>query len=144
MKQSKFTLEVVEFIPEQLDDGILYVSKKYSTAVHACACGCGEEVVTPLNPTDWIFKSEKAGPSLHPSVGNWSYKCQSHYFIRRGKVVWAGRWTSDQITKERARDLSSKYHHFEDVNRGKKKTGIGLLIKAKSVLRQWYRKFFKS
>ena len=42
--------EFVDFVPKRLDDGVLYVSIRFGTAVHRCACGCGEEVVTPLGP----------------------------------------------------------------------------------------------
>ena len=42
--------EFVDHIPEQLDDGVLYVSIRFGTVVHRCACGCGEEVVTPSRP----------------------------------------------------------------------------------------------
>ena len=44
--------EFVEGIPERLEEGVLYVSILYATAMHLCACGCGREVVTPLTPTD--------------------------------------------------------------------------------------------
>ncbi len=30
----------------------LYISIPYVTAAHKCPCGCGEEIVTPLSPTD--------------------------------------------------------------------------------------------
>ena len=43
----------VEFIPEKVEEGVLYVSIEYCTAIHKCVCGCGNEVVTPLSPTDW-------------------------------------------------------------------------------------------
>ena len=42
--------EFVDHIPEQLDDGVLYVSMRFGTVVHRCACGCGEEVVDPSWP----------------------------------------------------------------------------------------------
>jgi hypothetical protein len=44
--------QFVEFIPDKLEDGILYVSMHYATAVHLCLCGCGKEVVEqpPLKP----------------------------------------------------------------------------------------------
>ena len=45
--------EFVEFIPDAIEEGKIYVSIEYATAVHKCACGCGKEVVTPLSPTDW-------------------------------------------------------------------------------------------
>jgi hypothetical protein len=43
----------VEFIPDELDTGVLYISTTYATVVHKCCCGCGNEVVTPLTPNDW-------------------------------------------------------------------------------------------
>jgi hypothetical protein len=42
----------VEFMPEVIEEGVLYISVEYCTSVHKCACGCGNEVVTPLSPTD--------------------------------------------------------------------------------------------
>ena len=43
----------VEFIPEEIEDGYLYISVIYKSAVHNCICGCGNRVVTPITPTDW-------------------------------------------------------------------------------------------
>ena len=45
--------EFVEAIPDQLQEGVLYISIPYATALHRCLCGCGAEIVTPLSPTDW-------------------------------------------------------------------------------------------
>ena len=45
--------EFVQFIPETLDEGVLYVSLEHRTVAHRCCCGCGNEVVTPLDPTQW-------------------------------------------------------------------------------------------
>jgi hypothetical protein len=33
--------EFVEFIPKERQEGVLYVSIPYATAVHNCFCGCG-------------------------------------------------------------------------------------------------------
>ena len=41
----------VDKIPEEIEEGILYVSIPYETAIHKCCCGCGSEVVTPISPT---------------------------------------------------------------------------------------------
>ena len=49
----KIAHRFVEFIPDQIEEGILYISIEYCTAIHKCICGCGNEVVTPLSPTDW-------------------------------------------------------------------------------------------
>ena len=81
--------QFVEFIPNELKEGTLYVCMGLATVVHKCCCGCGNEVVTPLSPSDWklIFDGETI--TLHPSIGNWGFKCQSHYWIRDSRVRWA-------------------------------------------------------
>jgi hypothetical protein len=47
--------EFVEFIPDELKEGTIYVSIRFATAAHLCCCGCGNKVVTPLRPTDWTL-----------------------------------------------------------------------------------------
>lgn len=37
----KIKHEFVEFIPKERQEGILYISIPYATAVHKCFCGCG-------------------------------------------------------------------------------------------------------
>ncbi|WP_443045096.1 DUF6527 family protein [Streptomyces sp. Go40/10] len=73
------------------------------TVVHLCCCGCGNKVVTPLSPTDWSLTFDGASISLSPSIGNWSYPCRSHYWIRGDTAQWAERWTSRQIEAARTR-----------------------------------------
>jgi uncharacterized protein DUF6527 len=102
----------VDYIPEDLEDGTVYVSVQFATAVHKCCCGCGREVVTPLSPTDWKLIFEGQTISLHPSIGNWSFPCQSHYWIRRNRVVWAPRWSRSQIEAGRADDRAAKQAFF--------------------------------
>ena len=34
--------------------------------------------------------AENGMTTLDPSIGNWSFACRSHYFMRKGRVVWAG------------------------------------------------------
>lgn len=117
--QTHISHQLVEFIPEQLDEGVLYISKRYGTAVHKCCCGCGEEVVTPLNPTDWSLRINGNAVSLHPSIGNWSYACRSHYFIRKSKVIWADQMSERRIKRIRASDRAAKQVYFEALNRNK-------------------------
>lgn len=77
----------IEHIPENLEEGILYISIEHCVAIHKCACGCGKEVVTPISPNGWklIFDGETI--SLNPSIGNWNLECKSHYFIRNNCVI---------------------------------------------------------
>lgn len=112
IKQSKMNPQYVEFIPEILSDGILYISRSYKTAVHKCCCGCGEEVVTPLMPTEWTLSSSSSGVSLYPSIGNWSMPCRSHYWIRNSRVIWAGAMSRKEIDQGREYDRQLKEGYF--------------------------------
>ena len=58
--------EFVEFIPEELKEGVLYISINYATASHLCCCGCGNRVVTPITPDDWKLIFDGVSVSLHP------------------------------------------------------------------------------
>jgi hypothetical protein len=91
-------------IPDRLEEGVIYISIKYSTAMHKCFCGCGEEVVTPLSPSRWELTFNGQTVSLYPSIGNWSLPCKSHYWIRNNCVVWARKWSDAKIKLIRAED----------------------------------------
>lgn len=103
----------VKSFPEPLVPGILYVSMEYGSVAHSCCCGCGAEVVTPLTPTDWNITYDGEAISLHPSVGNWTLPCRSHYVIRRNKVIVAPPWSEAQIAAERQRDRRAKASFFK-------------------------------
>ena len=96
--------EFVEFIPDELEQGIIYISTRFATASHLCCCGCGNKVVTPIRPTDWKLIFDGKTVSLDPSIGNWSFSCRSHYWIRNNRVQWAPRWSPEQIERGRLRD----------------------------------------
>jgi len=102
----------VEFIPNELEERVLYVSLVYGTASHRCCCGCGIKVVTPLTPTDWklIFDGETV--SLYPSIGNWSFPCRSHYWIRNNGVEWADDWSERRIDAAAVDDRLLKERHY--------------------------------
>jgi len=99
--------EFVEFIPETIAQDTIYISIPFATAVHLCACGCRQQVVTPLAPSGWTL-SFNGTISLHPSIGNWSFPCQSHYWISDDEVIWARRWTPKEIAAEREEDRSEQ------------------------------------
>ncbi|UFS62748.1 hypothetical protein LOH54_01150 [Sulfurimonas sp. HSL-3221] len=104
--------EFVEFIPEKPDEGVLYISIPYKTTLHLCACGCKREVFTSLSPAGWklIFDGETV--SLDPSIGNWDFPCQSHYFIKKGKVKWSYGFSDEQIREVKERDLEDKEQYY--------------------------------
>lgn len=105
--------EFVEYIPTTLEQGTIYVSIPFATAVHKCCCGCGNEVVTPLSPTDWKLTINGQTISLDPSIGNWSFPCQSHYWIENNRVIWARRWSQREIRATRDHDRLAKQKYFE-------------------------------
>lgn len=104
MRIDRITPEVVELAPRVLQPGRLYVSPKYRAAVHLCCCGCGEKVVTPLSPAEWQIKLTEGRATLHPSIGNWSMACQSHYWIRDNRVIWSGQLSKREIKAVFERD----------------------------------------
>ena len=69
--------QFVEYIPEHIHEGILYISMPFATAIHKCMCGCAMEVVTPLSPKDWRLTFDGMTVTLAPSIGNWKSKCKS-------------------------------------------------------------------
>lgn len=74
-------------IPDKkhLDEGVVYISRKYDLAIHLCPCGCGEEVVIPISKNGWSLTEENGLITLHPSILN-RFECKSHYYIRDSKV----------------------------------------------------------
>lgn len=82
----------VDYIPEILEDGVIYISIPFRLVSHRCCCGCGEEVVLKLSPFDWRLIFDGENISIEPSIGNWNLKCRSHYWITKSCVRWAESW----------------------------------------------------
>lgn len=118
MKVERIRLEVVEFMPAQLEPAVLYVSEKYRTAAHLCACGCGEKVRTQLGDPGWRLTTGRSGPTLYPSIGNWQKPCRSHYFIRDGRVLWQGAWTDNEVLEGRRAEEMRRDAHFRVLSEG--------------------------
>ena len=109
----KLAHRFVKNIPQELEDNVLYISMEYSTAIHKCACGCGNQVVTPFTPTDWNMTFDGEVITLYPSIGNWDFPCQSHYWIRESEIRWAPKWSRKQIEDNRAEDRLLKKKHYD-------------------------------
>ena len=106
--------EFVDLAPKTLEEGVLYVSVEYGSAVHKCFCGCGVKVATPFTPTDWKLTFDGDTVSLSPSVGNWDLPCRSHYVIKRDVVHWAGDMKRAEIAGGRAADRRRKDAYYGD------------------------------
>lgn len=112
MRRATVRHEFVEFVPNDLELGVLYVSIPYATAVHLCACGCGIKVVTPISPPEWQLRWDGDTISLHPSIGNWQFPCRSHYWIRRNMIEWARPMTEREIAASRQRDAQELEEYY--------------------------------
>jgi len=112
VRRTSIDHEFVEFIPSELKEGVLYVSVQYATAVHKCACGCGNKVVTPISPADWQLLFDGDSVSLTPSIGNWEFPCRSHYWIKSDKVRWAKAWTPEEVAAGRQREARDYEWYF--------------------------------
>lgn len=108
MRHDQLQHRFVEYIPERLEEGVLYISVEYMTVTHLCCCGCGQEVSTTLSPTDWRLIYDGKTVSLEPSIGSWSLPCQSHYFITCNRIIWARGWSQDEIHAGRQYDVARK------------------------------------
>jgi Family of unknown function (DUF6527) len=118
----KLIHKFVKSVPETLEQGVLYVSVEYATAIHKCCCGCGNEVVTPLSPKDWKLTFDGETVSLYPSIGNWNFGCRSHYWITKNRVEWA----------RRRYVLANEQEHLEKKSvKKRRKSLLGRLFKSK-------------
>ena len=72
----------VEFIPDKLEFGKLYISEKTRSTNHLCLCGCGSEIVLPITKEGWeLVKFPDGKITMSPSVGKMGRKCNTHYII---------------------------------------------------------------
>ena len=110
----KINHKFVKYIPDHLVKGVIYISIEFSTAVHKCCCGCDEEVITPFSPTDWEINYNGKTVSLYPSIGNWSFKCQSHYWIRHSEIIWSRKWSLKEVEKNRRQDMLKKRVYYQN------------------------------
>lgn len=111
--RTSLSFEFVEFIPSQIEEGILYITVAYKAAAHLCACGCGNKVLTPITPHDWKFTYDGKSVTLAPSIGNWNLPCRSHYWIRRNEIVEAPNWNETEIDTARKKDSKRKFKFFK-------------------------------
>lgn len=106
MKQEFLVPVFTESIPAHLEPGNLYISMRYETAVHLCACGCAIKVVTPFGRHDWTLTFDGT-VSLHPSVGNGQQPCRSHYNVRNDRVEWLPRISKRATQLASSRDRAA-------------------------------------
>lgn len=118
LRHARLEHRFVHYIPDKLEPGIIYISMEFATAAHACCCGCGEQVITPFSPIDWKLTFDGETVSLWPSIGNWNFRCRSHYIIRRSRVIGAAPWEDKEIENNRRRDKGRKVSFFREKEAG--------------------------
>lgn len=111
MRLTQIRPEFISLAPDVLVPGVAYVSMEYATVLHLCCCGCGSQVVTPLSPARWHLWFDGEAITLNPSVGNWSFPCQSHYWIEQNAVVWDRPFSQVEIARVRGRDQRAMERH---------------------------------
>lgn len=108
MRVDRLEPSFVEEIPAELAPGVLYVSIEFRTTMHLCCCGCRSHVVLPIRPSAWRVTYDGDSISMSPSVGNWSFPCRSHYWIRHGDIEWAPEWSDERVARGRRATLAER------------------------------------
>jgi hypothetical protein len=80
-----FTYQVVERIPKQLSEGVVYHSPEFEVAALLCACGCRHRVML-LVPDSHQVSCERGMATVKPSIAVCDAPCKAHYFITAGEV----------------------------------------------------------
>lgn len=111
--------------PSALEPETLYISVEFNSCAHLCACGCGQEVITPLSPAQWSFSYNGQNVSVRPSIGNWSLECRSHYIIDHGRIVCSRTFSDEEITSNRARDRRAVRRFDRESNKVKRGAAPG-------------------
>jgi len=111
----KIKLLKVEYLPKDLEKGILYVSEEFGIAGHLCPCGCKNKIMTPLDPSEWSFKEINNEPTLYPSIGNWQLPCRSHYWISDGNIEWSYDWSEEEIKAGRKEEEKKREAYYKDL-----------------------------
>lgn len=133
-KASSIRPEFIDRIPKILQDGVIYISEKYSTAAHNCCCGCGIKIVTPLKPGRWSLKVSGERVSIYPSIGNWSSACQSHYWIENNQINWARRYTQSEISANRTSDKLA----LEEAYAQRRMREKGIWVRLWDKIKSWF------
>lgn len=112
MRLNSLQPEFIESAPAELTEGILYISIRFRTSIHLCACGCGTKVVMPIRPGAWHMTYDGETVSMSPSVGNQDLPCRSHYWIDRNRIHWlrsfAGRHDTSHL---KPANKPARYEH---------------------------------
>lgn len=137
MKLQRIQHQFVEFVPEKLEQGTLYISREYNSASHLCACGCGREVVTIIGPADSSITCNSRGVTISTSIGNSNFPCKSHYWIKDNRILWESPMTPQLTALSRARDKAAKKRVYGTPRTDTPFAPSSITHKLKSWWRKW-------
>jgi hypothetical protein len=67
--------------------------------------------VAPISPVGWQLTFDGESVLLAPSIGSWTLKCKSRYWVRRNRVIWAGPMSAEKIAEVQRRDSADVLCH---------------------------------
>ena len=100
MWKKELTIKYMDELPgpkEELEEGTIYISKKFGCSKHLCMCGCKIVTVLPFNNIingkdhGWKLIEKDGKVSFTPSVGNFSWDrptYHAHYYITNNFIRW--------------------------------------------------------
>lgn len=91
----KYRYLLVDRIPAQISEGIVYYTEEYELAGLLCACGCSHRI-TLLVPDSHRIYDDGGYATIYPSVGVFDSLCKSHYIISAGNIQWLPAFTGAQ------------------------------------------------
>ena len=94
----KFRYQLVERIPNVMEEGTVYHTEEFEIAGLLCACGCGHRI-TLIVPDSHKVWDDGGYATIEPSVGVFDAPCRSHFVIRAGKVQWLPAFSGSQAAK---------------------------------------------
>jgi hypothetical protein len=108
-----------EMLPPQVGPFEFHYSRRFEMAALSCACGCGHRVMLNLLDQHQLV-IEDGLPSVTPSILVSDAPCLSHFFIRRGQVEWAQRWSKKTV--DRVMQSQVRRHVEQDKKRKPKRS----------------------
>jgi hypothetical protein len=132
MSERVYRIIESEKLPAQVGPFEFHYSRRFEMAAVACPCGCGHRIM--LNLLDQHeLKVEGGHPTVIPSILVSDASCLSHFFITRGKVDWAEKWS--KATVERVMQSQIRRHVERDKKRISKPT---FLQRCADWLKSWF------
>ncbi|MER9102653.1 DUF6527 family protein [Mesorhizobium sp. M0848] len=93
-----YRYQLVDRIPTDMRESVVYHTEEFELAGLLCACGCGHRI-TLLVPDSHQVWGEGGFATIRPSVGVFDAPCKSHYVISAGDVQWLPAFTGAQAAR---------------------------------------------